>query len=343
MQVRDRGWQARQRAMRMGMAEVITRISGSQGVEKFSQLLSVLDRSARYVLQYRYLHKPQPGAAPETEPRLMIWIRYDRKSIDQLLQKYQLPIWGETRPETLVWIVLEDQGERRMQGRDPQSLVYQALSEQAVRRGVPVLFPLLDLDDQRQVSTGDVWGGFANALRKGAVRYAVQNILSGRVYRDSDGNWHARWLVITSNDELQWNVKGKELDQVLQAGVDGLADKLASLYAYRTDVENPSAYRIQVSGVNQLDDYARLEKYLSSISLISALSVVNVKNDSVVYEISLRSSLEDLKQFLVLGKRLMPDDQAQQQYSEAQRQKGHTGIAPVGKQQKQIIFYRMAP
>lgn len=350
--VANQGRQERVRAMRQGMVEVITRISGSRSLEKFGQLLNVLDRSSRYILQYRYEQKPPDADAPPgTAPTLVIQLRYDSKSLLKLLQQQQLPIWGETRPETLVWLAVEKDGERFLQANDQSSRIYKQLQEEAQRRGAPILFPLLDLEDQAKVRTADVWGGFSDVIRKASVRYAVENMLAGRLFKNSRGEWEAHWSFINQTDEYHWSVKGKNLAQVLAAGMDGLGERLVARYAFRTDITSDTDYLLSVANVGDIAAYAKLERYLSSISLISRLELVSVEKTSVVYRIRLRGTLDNLKQFFGLGNTLVPDEvraNVAPVVGGAATNQGATGVAPgqsttpgAGISQTGKIYYKL--
>jgi len=70
-----------------------------------------------------------------------------------------VPIWGKQRPSTLVWLVVEDEGGRRLIGTDEESEYLSVLKERASVRGIPMLIPLLDLEDNARLKPSDVWGG----------------------------------------------------------------------------------------------------------------------------------------------------------------------------------------
>ena len=58
------------------------------------------------------------------------------------------------------------------------------LKQTAKERGVPLSLPLMDLTDNVNISTYDVWGRFVEPLRKASTRYGVDNIIGARVYRN---------------------------------------------------------------------------------------------------------------------------------------------------------------
>lgn len=305
--VSNQARQERKRALRQGMADLITRLTGSQALEEFGQLLNVLDRTSHYVEQYRYRTRPDPDLKPGQKPALILWIRFNRKSILKLLRDQQLPLWGSTRPETLVWIVVQDQGDRHVLAADEDNVFYRSVLTQARRRGVPVLVPIMDIEDQRSVSIGDIWGGFSEAIKQASVRYATENILLGRVYSTAAG-WESRWTLITASGEQHWSGAGRGIDKAIAIGFDGLGDLMASRYALKSSLE-ASRYNLQVGAINSLQDYAKAGKYLSSVSQITQFRPIYFKQRSVTYAIELSGPVEGLRRVFKLEQRLLLDDE----------------------------------
>lgn len=95
-----------------------------------------------------------------------------------------LPVWGQRRPDTLLWLATEDEnGNRQIIDDGAKGPVSSRLRELAVERGVPVVFPLMDLDDSVNISVFDVWGRFARTLQTASVRYQPDYIVGARLYK----------------------------------------------------------------------------------------------------------------------------------------------------------------
>jgi len=295
----------RKRALRQGLADLITRLTGSQALEQFGQFLSVLDRASSYVEQYRY--RTGPELEPGQKPEFLLWVRFNRKAIQKLLREQQLPMWGSTRPETLVWIAYQDQGERHILAEDQASSLYRAALTHARRRGVPVLLPLMDLEDQRNVGIGDIWGGFAGTVKTASIRYATENILIGRVYPVA-GGWESRWTLISKTGEQHWSGTGRQAGNAIAVGFDGLGDLMASRYAQKTTYD-ASRYHLKVAAVNSLKDYAKASRYLANVSLITRFQPVYFTQGNATYEIEINGTIEGLEQVLKLEQRLLKDDE----------------------------------
>jgi hypothetical protein len=310
----------RARALRDGLHQVITRISGAQKIDDYPPLAKALDHPSRYVQQYRY-HRLPPSAGPQASaqappstaaqppapaPTEELRIRFDRAAVNQLLQQSGLPVWGEERPVTLVWLAIEDGGQRRLLGADATGAIHDALEKQAQASGVPILFPLLDLEDQRNVAFADVWGGFVDTVHDASKRYGTEAVLIGRLYRGNDGTWHARWTFSNSGQQNSWTADNDDLPTLLGGTMANVADMLIARYALRSNEVSSQPVQLVVSGVKNLQDYARLNKYLNSLAAVYHAQLSAVDGQRLIYAVTVRGSASVLEQSFALGNTLEP-------------------------------------
>ena len=142
--------------MKTALQEVLVRVTGQPDVLNRDSVRSMLDSPERFVQQYRYYTLPE-----STPPRLMLRVSFDGGSIQQALRQQGVAYWGKTeRPEILLWLAVEDRGTRYIVSAQDNSDAARELQEAARQRGIPLLLPLMDLEDQSQVRFTDVWGGF---------------------------------------------------------------------------------------------------------------------------------------------------------------------------------------
>jgi len=120
---------------------------------------------------------------------------FDRARLRTQLQEAEVPVWVGSRPALLVWVVLE-RDERRLllgSGMDEES-VLAALRDWSARRDLPLLFPLGDLEDRRQVHTADVVGGAVEALAEPSRRYDADGLLLVHVSPRGDRQRARAWI-----------------------------------------------------------------------------------------------------------------------------------------------------
>lgn len=303
--VADQQSASRLQAMRLGLAQVLVRVTGYGGAAQDPVLADMLGDASHYVQQYRYQTPPASPAAtaaaspsgatvaPSSSgaaatPPLQLWMAFDPASIDQALRARHQPVWGRARPLVLVWLAVDDgSGNRHLVAAADGSDESQALLDEAKLRGLPLRLPLWDLQDQSKVAVADVWGGFQSTLLAASARYNPQAVLIGRLFRDPSGMWHAAWTLRVGQDSTTWNNDGPTPAEVLKAGVDATADSLSLRFAQVGDVGAGSSLVLNVTGINKLADYTRVLYYLKAINGVTDVQVAEVQPGSVTYRLAL--------------------------------------------------------
>ncbi len=304
--VADQQGEARQAAMRTGLAEVLVRVTGYSAVAQDPALADLLDNASRYVQQYRYrtlTPAPVTDPAAPPPPTLALWLSFDANTINQALRSRGQPVWGSARPLLLVWLAVESGTERRLVAA-AESGNHQALELTARRRGVPLRLPLLDLEDQARVTAADVWGGFAEPVMAASARYQPQAVLIGRLYHDRQGGWHGRWTLRVGDEAMNWDSSGTTPDAVLALGVEGSADALAMRFSQIVDPERGSVLSLRVDDVRTLADYARLLSYLDALSGVTAVQVTEVEPQTVTCRLTLEMGAGAVARTIGLGSTL---------------------------------------
>ncbi len=298
--------QERRSATRQAFAEVLVKVTGNRQATALPPLQQALQRSLHYVQQFRYQVAPVSAAGNEQEavpPAQELWVSFDARAVNQLLYDSAVPVWGRARPATLVWLAVEDQGRRELVGADTRNELQIQLEQEARRRGLPLFFPLLDLEDQRQLHFADIWGNFGDAILQASRRYHSEAVLAGRLHHRADGQWESRWTLYLDEAAAQWSTpQAATVLEVLVAGVDGAASRLAARYAQRIN-GGVAGKRVMITvrDVNTLADYARTLKYLQSLDLVRRVQVVSVSASQLVFRIAIRSNRQGLVQAIAFG------------------------------------------
>ena len=150
----------RQEAIRTGLNQVLVRVTGSNQVLTTPAIEAALTQPTRYVQRFRYQKQEQAG-----QTQLMLWVRFDEGVITKLLHDNQMPVWGRTRPATLLWLVVDDRRKRTLISNDRKTdEARRIIEEQARLRGLPLRLPLNDLADRASLSVTDIWGNFEEAI-----------------------------------------------------------------------------------------------------------------------------------------------------------------------------------
>jgi hypothetical protein len=246
-------------------------------------LSSLVSNARRYVQQYR--------AAPDGQ----LWVSFDGPAIERWLTQNGQPLWGHERPTTLLLLGVQTGAQSfSVVTTDDTSELKLAIDAAAAARGLPLVWPSgAELQkfhiDYSAVSTGSP-ATFAEIGR----RMGSDGLLIGRA-SSSSANANVRWTHLFQD-------RSSEYSGTLE-GVNRAADLYAGLFA-ASGAAVP--VDIEITGLNDLRDYASLESYLESLTFISHVSVESLSGDTVRFRLSTRGGVDSLQRALSLNGRLQP-------------------------------------
>lgn len=273
--------EAREQAMSAAMEQVLVRLTGQEGITQSAAAEALLQRPERFMQRYQY--------ELEAEGQLVLSMQFDGAAIRQVLAMEGVASWQPDRPPVLVWLALEQQGRRVLVGGEDGIEARALLQTAAAKRGVLLLFPLMDSEDQQRISPADVFGGFNERAIVAGERYGASLMAMGRMYREGSG-WAARWSLSGMNDG-GWNLRGATQDEVLDAVAAELATRLASQYAALPSAnEADRRLRIQVSGVSSLRDFDHLQRHLRGLGGVVAVQPLSLEPDIVTLQLLLQTA-----------------------------------------------------
>ncbi len=292
-------------AMVSALAEVLAKVSGRRDAAMLRGVARDSKSPAHLLQQYRYRTLPVDSADAGDNAQILLF-RFDKAAVDKVLRDNGLPVWGATRPSSLVWLAVEDEGRRYLVGGDSPEPVRALLMAEAKRRGLAVSLPLMDLQDQQALRFGDIWGGFSDVILQASRRYRTEAVLVGRLYRPAGGDWQAQWTLLEGQDMHSWTGNGVLPAEVIDVGVAGAIETLASRYAPTSGQGPAGQLPLTVAEVRTLSDYARVSRYLASLQQVAGLQVSRVEADRVTFELDVESGPEAIVQIIALGDVLAP-------------------------------------
>jgi len=280
----------RDEAYKVALVEVLTRISGSQLSSDEAAIDELFPVPSAYVTQYR------PGAEGT------LWVSFDGEAIERVLRAAGQTVWASDRPLTLVWLAVDwgqgereiiaageaDRAEQQTRSIDRNRLLRERVLEIAAKRGLPLVFPLLDTQDLRSVTFSDLWGGFDERVLAASKRYGARSILIGRV-RPSSAQPN-RWTYVFGDESLRWTGPPEAI-------IGQIADTLAADFAVGGDAPLERV-ALNISGIQTVDDYGSVQKLLAAVSVIEGFRIAKVVGDRVDYQVQVRGGADRLRRAL---------------------------------------------
>lgn len=267
VEVSDQSQRTQQAALKKALRQVLVKMSGSPDVLENAGVRAALRSPQSLLRSYRFSFD---------NSTTYYVAEFDQTKLTELLQREMLPLWGDRRPVTILWLAHDTaDGERRVLDESFQSALSTSLKHTARERGVPLTLPLMDLTDTVNITTYDVWGRFVEPLRDASVRYAVDNIIGARVYKndstaipeltdDAAGLNDTTLLDSTVGNEIgpddtsEQEYQNGEIDLIAEAIKQGAAElnEQAAMAETGTSSDAVSFTDIQRT---QNDDYAQTE------------------------------------------------------------------------------------
>lgn len=297
--VSDESVSKRRIALKQALGKVLVKVTGDRNIKKNMSVGLLFERSERFVQQYRYHQATNKWGQKKATSEL--WVQFDENALNEALKTYGVTIWGKERPSILVWIVYQKDENRFFVNLEESSEYLNILENRAAARGVRLLFPLLDLQDNSQISVTDVWGGFTEPILKASKRYQSDAVLTGKFVQILPTLWQSKWSVYFDEQMINWTSQSDIADIVLEEGIDELVDKLVSHYT-NTEEKNTEAIELLVNDIDSLDKYAQTFSYLKLLQSVFTVNVKRVSSTYVVFELTSDRGSDGIYQEIALDK-----------------------------------------
>lgn len=299
----DQSEAALQDGVASGLQQVLIRVSGNVDVARHGSVIMAMRNPDRFYDEHHYTTTDRQLIVDgELNDAKLLTIRFEPNAVSRLLREAGFPVWGSERPGIMVWIAeAEDSGQRRMLEESDAGEVAKAFEIRSRERGLPLLWPLMDLEDTGQVSTAQIWGQFLGTVETASIRYRPDCILSGRVQRQG-GRWVGRWSFQLDARWQNFDTVGFNPDEMVVALMDRITNQLAQRYAIdasRGDI------LLTVEAVDSLEAYAAVGRYLNGLTPILDVVVDTVEGDEVTYQISMEGQPDQLKKLIDLDEAMV--------------------------------------
>jgi uncharacterized protein len=275
--------------------KVLTKVSGNSNITSAEQISSILPKANSYVKEYSYTKQDDKPNAP-----LLLKVTFSSSAVKKLLRESNYPIWSSQRPLSLVWIVADDGTGRRVILNDSDNEIVKAVKEQASLRGLPIIFPLLDLTDLQQVTANDVWAPFITVLTRVSQRYNADDVLIIRIDAGDGKETTAHWTLLLNDEQTTWNIEEKDLSTAIKAGIDEATDRLAKKFVAVSAVQKGDVL-LEVSNLNDITAYAKVMQYLKKLAAVSNVEALSVSSEAASFHLTLSGDIDGLKKEIGLG------------------------------------------
>ena len=244
---------------------------------------------------------------PEVKDVLRLNIVFQGDAIKVLLVQAGAPFWQANRPGVLVWLVAQSGDQQRMINAELAPQFFSALNQAAKARGVPLIQPLLDLEETSQISAADLWDLSMPVIYSASQRYDNGAILVGKLSQAYDKSWFGQWMLLYRGDRQIENYRGTELADFFTLGSDLVADRLAADYAVAVNqAQRNNNLTIKFSGIRDHTDYLALSEYLRQVPALKTIQLSHIDGEHCYFSLEGNDDIDQLRALIELNGRLVP-------------------------------------
>ncbi|MDX1572576.1 MAG: DUF2066 domain-containing protein [Methylophaga sp.] len=275
------------------LKQTILKIVGDRQTVNKADITALLADADRYVERYSY-QQINHDDDPITPEKLAVNFIFDAKTLTNALQRIGLPIWGENRPEILIWLASDSGSEQNLIGDSDNNIVSDIIEREAARRGLLLILPVMDLQDQTQISFSDIWTGNNSTVQQASERYGTRIIVTAQI-RGNASQTAISWQLLSNNNNFRWQSEG-DLNIAIAEGIDQLADTLGQRFAQQ--IGSSQQLAVEIIEVKDYNDYNRLLAYLNNLQAVESVSIVSMNEQSLKLELTIRGEVSKFRELL---------------------------------------------
>lgn len=231
-------------ALSRALQTLTVRLTGDRRSANDARLRPLLADPQQLVQKFVY----EPGTP------VMLSVTFDQASTEKALSDKGLTVWNSNRPQVLTWWLEDAVGGAHLLAEDQPDVA--ALREAARVRGLPLSFPLGDLQEQLLATPATFNAPDASALRAASEGYASDAVLAV-VAQPSESAWKGRWQLWVNGERLSGTAQGAGR----QALAENLLLEVAEILAKRFAAGIGQVLTLEVQG-SSLANYAALQTLL---------------------------------------------------------------------------------
>lgn len=282
---------ARTQAFARDLAAVFVKVSGNPQATQVAGLAAALEQADKLVLEYRYRRAPAASGGG-----LELWARFDEKTVNSTLAAAGQAIWGKNRPSVVAWLLTPS----GIVGDDPANPVAGAMLETADERGLPLVLPLMDLTDRKQVSAFAVRSFFLPALKTASKRYGTKAMLVGSITPSGQG-FASQWQLVLGATTMPFAATAASPQAAASAGVGQAATLLAQEFAYLPNPGGGGELLLSVTGISDLGAETAVRRIVEAVQGVNGLQLVRVEDARATWRLSYDGAPDDFARRLALA------------------------------------------
>lgn len=216
------GESERMRGFRIGVDDVLVKLTGDAGVAATKPAIDIAKKAADLIADFTYEDRlkgiPIHDEQGTRDRPHFLRMRFDPAKFDAALQEAGLTKWSGERPTLTVWIGISEPRGKYVLAREGNGYGQrEVLKDASKKRAVPIALPP---ENQTAVDYDAVAKGDVAVLRQASKDLGGNAILYGLLDFDGEAHWNTRWTVAGDRIDASWKMDGVTFDAALKGAID---------------------------------------------------------------------------------------------------------------------------
>ncbi|MEW6982767.1 DUF2066 domain-containing protein [Colwelliaceae bacterium 6471] len=303
----------RANAIKQALAAVFLKVGGKQSAIEQPIFKQAIRNYNKYLSQYRY---------EKQQDNMFLVAMFNEDKVNALFVEANTAIWGRLRPQILLWGVEENKLSRSLLGELSGSELPIIVNRFSRERGLPIIMPLMDIEDSNNIQVADIWGRFENPILQASSRYNAEAVIILRIsnsslvpQKEDESNCQPLCKTIVSDYVLDWSLisdnqgvgrqqfgqryQGRDKDSLVVDALNDITELIYQGYALSTVTSNE--FVIDVANINSIETFMKVYSFIEELSAVKALSLVAVNENNYRFNIHLLGSKSALLSSLKLN------------------------------------------
>lgn len=285
---------------------VLVKVTGRTDLKSNAVIKAQISVAEDYLQKFSY--ESVPVSTEQTATTQSLILNFNQIAVDGLVNHAGFKKLGSQRPTVLVWAANNLGGTQAfLTAESPETKELQRVAD---LRGLPLQFPIYDLQDQTSLPVSDLWGLFTESIKQASSRYVPDAVVAARIQSSVNGFTQVEWILIDGNDPQRRSTAGP-LEQVMPELVNTTADELFAPIVKPVSYELSyfqTGLAINISNINTFSDYIHVTDYLRSLPVITSLKPETIQGTQASVRVELDGNTTLLKEALSLEPRLQAMD-----------------------------------
>jgi hypothetical protein len=293
--VADNSNKTLQKGLSQALNQVLVKVSGNTSVMTLPAINNALPKINNYVQSYSYSAQTDN----QGKQTLSLHVVFDDKAIRHILQNAGQAIWGDNRPLTLVWLAMPQGSQTTVLASDGNDALTTVVKQTAMMRGIPIIFPAMDLEDQADVAQTTSTLPTKEQLQQIAKKYGVTSLLAGTIVsvnsnHDTGDQAEGEWRLVLNGAPYEWQTTGADVSQVVINGIDRAADMMVNQLATIGGKNLQNTITMQINDVQNLNDYVHVVAELKKLTPVADVAVSDMSNNTLLLKVKTIGSVDEL-------------------------------------------------